>query len=142
MNIPSDPKPQGLSDALMRGDLLSAKCPSREVMKHVTSRWGVLVLIALEHGTLRFSQLRRRVGGVSERMVAQTLRWLVGDGLVLRVEYEVVPPHVEYQLTPLGREAAEKVRVLADWIEGSMPRIAAHWAEAGTGPQVEDATQA
>ena len=116
-----------LSEQLRRGDLMAAACPSREVLKHVTSRWGVLVLVALEGGTRRFSELRRAVGGVSERMLAQTLQWLEGDGLVDRVAYAVVPPHVEYSLTPLGREAAEKVRALADWIETSLPRIAETW---------------
>ena len=108
---------------------MSAACPSRSVLDHVTSRWGVLVLLALEGGTRRFGELRRLVGGVSERMLAQTLRSLEGDGLVDRVAYEVVPPHVEYSLTPLGREAAERVRALADWIETSLPRIARAWGE-------------
>jgi DNA-binding HxlR family transcriptional regulator len=120
-----------LSERLARGDLMAAACPSREVLKHVTSRWGVLVLLALEGGTHRFSELRRAIGGVSERMLAQTLQWLEGDGLVDRVAYEVVPPHVEYSLTPLGREAAERVRALADWIEVSLPRIANTWDERG-----------
>ena len=114
----------GLSDRL-HGDLLSEACPSREVLKHVTSRWGVLVLIALQRGTHRFSALRRRIGGVSERMLAQTLQWLEADGFVSRRAYPVVPPHVEYALTPLGEEVAEKVRLLADWIEVNLPRIAA-----------------
>ena len=83
----------------------------------MTSRWGVLVLLVLETRTHRFAELRRAVGGVSERMLAQTLQWLEGDGLVLRQAFDVVPPHVEYSLTPLGREAAERVRQLADWIE-------------------------
>lgn len=115
-----------LSEQLGRGDLLAADCPSREVLKHLTSRWGVLVLIVLEKKTFRFSELRRAVGGVSERMLAQTLQWLEADGMVSRRAYQVVPPHVEYSLTPLGREAAEKVRVLADWIEVSLPHIGAH----------------
>ncbi|MER2509402.1 MAG: helix-turn-helix domain-containing protein [Amaricoccus sp.] len=114
---------EGLSDRLRRGNLLAADCPSREVLKHVTSRWGVLVLIVLEGGTQRFSGLRRAIGGVSERMLAQTLQWLEADGLVLRVARDVVPPHVEYSLTPLGSEAATRVRGLADWIETSLPRI-------------------
>jgi DNA-binding HxlR family transcriptional regulator len=111
------------SGPLLRGDLMAAACPSRTVLRHVTSQWGVLVLIVLETGTHRFSALRRKVGGVSERMLAQTLQWLEQDGLVDRVAYKVVPPHVEYSLSPLGREAAEKVRALADWIEASMPSI-------------------
>jgi len=122
-----------LSERLARGDLMAAACPSREVLKHVTSRWGVLVLLALQGGTHRFSELRRAIGGVSERMLAQTLQWLEGDGLVDRVAFEVVPPHVEYSLTPLGREAAERVRALADWIEVSLPRIANTWDERDAG---------
>lgn len=112
-----------LLNRMRRGELLVTACPSREVLKHVTSRWGVLVLLVLETGVHRFSELRRAIGGVSERMLAQTLQWLESDGLVDRIAHEVVPPHVEYRLTPLGREAAEKVRVLADWIEDGLPRI-------------------
>lgn len=125
-------EPPSLSELLARGDLLAEACPSREVLKHLTSRWGVLVMIVLERRMHRFSELRRAVGGVSERMLAQTLQNLEKDGMVARVAYEVVPPHVEYSLTPLGREAAEKVRVLADWIETSMPRIMTHWEKAGS----------
>jgi len=112
-----------LAAKMRRGDLFSEKCPSREVLKHVTSRWGVLILVALLGGTHRFSNLRRKVGGVSERMLAQTLQWLEGDGIVLRQSYPVVPPHVEYSLTPLGRAAAEKVSALAEWIEENLPEI-------------------
>jgi DNA-binding HxlR family transcriptional regulator len=118
----------------LRGNLLAAECPSREVLKHVTSRWGVLVLMVLEGGTFRFSALRREIGGVSERMLAQTLQWLEGDGLVLREARDVVPPHVEYSLTPLGREAASHVRQLADWIEGRLPDIAGAWETARAEP--------
>ena len=125
----TEPAPLPISEKLRRGNLLAADCPSREVLKHVTSRWGVLVLMALEGKTRRFSELRRMIGGVSERMLAQTLQWLEGDGLVDRVSYPVVPPHVEYSLTPLGAEAASRVRALADWIETSLPEIARTWAE-------------
>ena len=123
-NYPKE-APEPLSVRLRRGDLLIAQCPSREVLKHITSRWGVLVLIVLQDGTRRFSELRRQIGGVSERMLAQTLRWLEGDGLVNRVAFNVVPPHVEYSLTPLGQEAASKVSELADWIETRLPDVLA-----------------
>ena len=94
----------------------------------VNSQWQST--IALEDGeTRRFSQLKRAIGGVSERMLAQTLQWLEADGLVLRIAHDVVPPHVDYRLTPLGVEAAEKVRLLADWVETSLPQIAAGWAD-------------
>lgn len=134
---PSEPR-LSLSQAFDRGHLFAEACPSREVLKHVTSRWGVLVFIALLSGTHRFSELRRKIGGVSERMLAQTLQWLEADGFVLRVAHPVVPPHVEYSLTPLGREVGEKVRGLADWIEINLPRIAETWAsppQAGLGQQ-------
>ena len=112
-----------LSDLLRRGELLSADCPSREVLKHVTSRWGVLVLMVLLEQTCRFSDLRRRVDGVSEKMLAQTLQWLASDGFVIRTAYDEVPPHVDYRLTPLGEEVARQVTSLADWIEVNLSRI-------------------
>ncbi len=110
-------------------DVLNDRCPSRMVLNHVTSRWGVLVLIALQDGTMRFSALRRRIGGVSERMLTQSLRLLEEDGLVLRTAHPVVPPHVEYDLTPLGEEIAAKVHALAACIEGNLGQIMAHRAE-------------
>lgn len=110
---------------MQRGELFSAECPSRTVLKHLTSRWGVLLLIALLGGTHRFSDLRRKVGGVSEKMLAQTLQELEGDALVIRKSYDVVPPHVDYTLSPLGLEAAQRIETLTDWIEMSLPRIMA-----------------
>jgi DNA-binding HxlR family transcriptional regulator len=108
---------------LRKGNLLAEACPSREILMHMTSRWGVLVLLVLQEDTRRFSELRRAIGGVSERMLAQTLQLLESDGLVDRVAHDVVPPHVEYSLTKLGREAAQHVRELSDWIEESLPRV-------------------
>ncbi|MFE8147864.1 helix-turn-helix domain-containing protein [Brenneria goodwinii] len=114
-----------LSVIPLQGNLFAEKCPSRQILNHVTSRWGVLILVALLDGTLRFSQLRRKIGGVSERMLAQTLQWLESDGFILRTSYPVVPPHVEYSLTPLGKEASERVKILADWIEENLAAILA-----------------
>ncbi|MDQ5892448.1 MAG: hypothetical protein QG613_1319 [Pseudomonadota bacterium] len=110
---------------LPTGDVFAEKCPSRQILNHVTSRWGVLILIALLDDTHRFSQLRRRIGGVSERMLAQTLQWLESDGFVLRTAYQVVPPHVEYSLTPLGKEVSVRVKELAIWVEGNLDDILA-----------------
>ncbi|NDJ59152.1 winged helix-turn-helix transcriptional regulator [Enterobacteriaceae bacterium 4M9] len=123
MKIPGSDK--NLSEQLRDGNLFAEQCPSREVLKHVTSRWGVLILVALRDGTHRFSDLRRKMGGVSEKMLAQTLQWLEADGFVLRKAYAVVPPHVEYSLTPLGCEVSEKVAALADWIEINLPQVMA-----------------
>lgn len=112
-----------ISTRMRRGELFSVECPSREILKHVTSRWGVLVLVALMEGTHRFSELRRKVGGVSEKMLAQTLHHLEQDGFVSRVSLPVVPPHVEYTLTPLGEQVGKQVGSLADWIETNLPKI-------------------
>ncbi|MEO6300820.1 MAG: helix-turn-helix domain-containing protein [Paracoccaceae bacterium] len=114
---------QSLLNRIQTGNVMAADCPSRQVLTHVTSRWGSLVMIALTTGTHRFSGLRRKIGGVSERMLAQTLQQLEGDGMVRRVAHDVVPPHVEYSLTPLGQGAAEKVLALSVWIETNLPAI-------------------
>jgi DNA-binding HxlR family transcriptional regulator len=74
-------------------------------------------------GTHRFSELRRKVGGVSEKMLAQTLQHLEKDGFINRVSLPVVPPHVEYSLTPLGNEISRQVGSMADWIETNLPKI-------------------
>ena len=104
-------------------DVLNEKCGSRVVLSHVTSRWGPLVLIALLDGTLRFSALRRRIGGVSERMLTQSLRLLEDDGLIERIAHQVVPPHVDYRLTPMGGEVAQNVLALAQCIERNLEKI-------------------
>ena len=119
----SNERPPDTAQRLRRGDVFAPDCASRVVMKHITSSWGLLILIGLQDGTMRFSELRRRVTGVSERMLAQTLRWLEEDKLVVRRSYDVVPPHTDYTLTELGREAAVKVAALADWIEERLPAM-------------------
>ncbi len=113
----------GVAEQMRRGEIFAVACPSREILNHVTSRWGVLVLVALRSGTFRFAALRRKVGGVSEKMLAQTLQTLEQDGFVKRTAYPVVPPHVEYSLTPLGQEISVHVESLVDWIEGQLPQI-------------------
>lgn len=114
-----------LTARVRRGDLFTGgnNCESREVFSHVTSLWGVLCLIALRDGTQRYSELRRKANGISEKMLAQTLQRLEGDGFVRRTAYPVIPPHVEYDLTPLGHEVAVHVAALADWLEVNLPRI-------------------
>lgn len=112
--------------SLEKGDVMAADCPSRAILQHLTNRWGTLVMLALCSGTLRFSDLRRRIGGVSERMLAQTLQQLEADGMVRRVAHNVVPPHVDYSLTAIGAEGAVHVANLVCWIETSLPRIMAN----------------
>ncbi|MFG3284744.1 winged helix-turn-helix transcriptional regulator [Streptomyces sp. NPDC048111] len=115
-------------DAGVRADRgrREAMCPHRLVLEHVTSRWGVLVLDALLDRPYRFSELRReigRLGTVSEKMLAQTLRTLERDGFVHRDAKPVIPPRVDYSITPLGREAAEQVRALARWTDERMDDV-------------------
>lgn len=120
--LPED-RHAGFAAMMQRGEVFSANCPSRAVLRHVTSRWGVLVLVALTGGTRRFSELRRMIGGVSEKMLAESLQALEEDGFVDRRSRPVVPPHVEYSLTPLGKEVAARVENLTDWIETNIGRI-------------------
>ncbi len=119
---PMEARPS-LSTQLRQGDVLASACPSRGVLRHITGQWAVLILIVLQDGTLRFSELRRRIDGVSERMLAQTLKHLEQDGIITRTVHAVVPPHVEYALTPLGQEAAAHVGRLADWVEVNLPQL-------------------
>ncbi|WP_128381798.1 winged helix-turn-helix transcriptional regulator [Streptomyces cavernae] len=108
---------------LARYDTGEAQCPYRLVLEHVTSRWGVLVLIELLDRSYRFSELRRAIGRVSEKMLTQTLQTLERDGLVHRDAKPVIPPRVDYSLTDLGREAAEQVRALATWTTERMEDV-------------------
>jgi DNA-binding HxlR family transcriptional regulator len=96
--------------------VLPAGCPSRIVLDHVTSKWGVLVLVALSNETLRWNELRRRAEGISEKMLAQTLRTLERDGLVRRDARPVIPPWVDYSLTDRGRELVALLTPLLEWI--------------------------
>ncbi|POX48675.1 helix-turn-helix domain-containing protein [Streptomyces sp. Ru72] len=109
-----------------RRDAAEAMCPYRLVLEHLTSRWGVLVLIELLDRPHRFSELRRAIGRtarVSEKMLTQTLQTLERDGLVHRDAKPVIPPRVDYSLTDLGREAAEQVRALAVWTHDRMADV-------------------
>jgi DNA-binding HxlR family transcriptional regulator len=108
------------------GQVLSTECPSREILEHLTNKWSVLVLRCLSEGVHRFGELKQRIEGVSEKMLAQTLKMLEQDGFILRTVYPVIPPKVEYQLTILGAQAAEKINDLIGWVERSLPEILEH----------------
>lgn len=97
-------------------EMLTAKCPSRILLDHVTSKWGVLVLAALAHGTLRWGQLRREVDGISEKVLAETLQTFEADGFVHRMSYPEIPPRVEYSLTVRGRELVDAMAPLLTWV--------------------------
>ena len=96
--------------------ILPANCPTRTVLDHVTSKWGVLIIIALSQEDLRWGELRRTIEGISEKMLASTLRTLETDGLVHREAQATIPPRVDYSLTGLGRELADRLLPLMGWI--------------------------
>jgi DNA-binding HxlR family transcriptional regulator len=106
-------------------DVFARACPSRKTLEHVTGRWGILTLGALSKGTYRFNALRRQVDGVSDKMLSQTLHELERDGLVHREAQPTNPPHVEYSLTPLGRDVAGRIIELIDFVESRMPSVMA-----------------
>lgn len=104
-------------------NVFAKACPSRGTLEHVTGRWGGLTLGALYEGSLRFNELRRRVDGVSEKMLSQTLHALERDGLVHRDAQPTNPPRVDYELTPLGRGVAERLLTLIHFVEGQMDDV-------------------
>ncbi|MET9954165.1 helix-turn-helix domain-containing protein [Streptomyces sp. NPDC006339] len=106
-------------------NVFAKACPSRGTLEHVTGRWGSLTLGALHEGSFRFNELRRRVDGVSEKMLSQTLHALERDGLVHREAQPTNPPRVDYRLTPLGEEVAERLLGLIHLVEGRMDQVLA-----------------
>ncbi|WP_062211998.1 helix-turn-helix domain-containing protein [Streptomyces sp. NBRC 109706] len=104
-------------------DVFARECPSRSVLEHVTGRWGALVLAGLRKGPARFNSLRRRVDGVSEKMLAQTLQSLERDGFVHREVLAVLPPKVNYSLTPMGESTADHLLAFIDHLESQMPAV-------------------
>ncbi|MFD6421531.1 winged helix-turn-helix transcriptional regulator [Streptomyces sp. NPDC060198] len=129
MTVRTETPGQLVAAAARAADVNRAMCPSRVVLEHVTSRWGVLVLAALLERPYRFSELRRTIENVSEKMLAQTLRTLERDGFVHRDAQPVIPPRVDYSLTPLGHEAARRVWELARWSEHQVDAVDAARAE-------------
>lgn len=115
---------------IRKGNLFASDCPTRMILDDVTSRWGSLVLVLLLENTYRFSELAYLIGGVSEKMLAQTLRVLDEDGFVLRTVHATKPPKVEYSLTPFGRELAERMRELTVFVEQNVGRVMASRAVA------------
>ncbi len=98
-------------------NILNAACPSRQVIELLANKWTLLVLAAITRGTNRHNALRREVDGISQKMLAQTLRALERDGLLTRRVFPVVPPRVEYDLTPLGQSLTELIANLGAWAE-------------------------
>ena len=118
------PGPERDEHARLVFDVFAKACTSRATLEHVTGRWGILAMVALLDGTLRFNALRRRVSGVSEKMLAQTLQALERDGFVVREAQPTIPPKVEYSLTPSGEKLAELLLGLIHFVEGQMFEVA------------------
>ena len=114
-----------MEKSVKRGNVLASACPSRQILQHLTSRWGALVLVSLHSGTKRFSELRRAIDGVSERMLTKTLQELEADGMLIRKSYNTVPPQVDYTLTVFGEQASNKMFELVDWLEMNLGNILA-----------------
>jgi DNA-binding HxlR family transcriptional regulator len=112
-------------------DVFLADCPARKVLGLLAEKWTLLVIHALSERTYRTAELRRRIGGVSEKMLVQALRRLEQHGLVARTSYPEVPPRVEYSLTPLGFSLSSVVRELDRWVEAHTFEIE-DWIEQAT----------
>ncbi|MEF2976294.1 winged helix-turn-helix transcriptional regulator [Subtercola sp. YIM 133946] len=113
-------------------NVFSSACPSRTVLDHITSKWGVLIIVALSDATLRWGELRRTIDGISEKMLAQTLRVLENDGLVLRTVQGTIPPRVDYQLTELGHDLCDTLIPLLRWVGSNAGEILASAAAAAS----------
>jgi DNA-binding HxlR family transcriptional regulator len=107
----------------MKWDVYNERCPTRMVLDRIADKWTVLIVGALEEKTKRFGELRREVGGVSQKMLTQTLRGLERDGVVVRTVYASVPPKVEYSLTQLGRTLVRMLEEIREWSEHNIEDV-------------------
>lgn len=110
MKLSPKPSPHGTN-------VFSQACPSRQALELVASKWALLIIPALAAGPMRNNELLRKIEGVSQKMLTQTLKELVRNGLVLRTDHQTVPPHVEYQLSALGMSLSETLIPLDHWAE-------------------------
>ena len=109
-----------------RASVLKPQCPSRIVLDRIADKWTALIIQVLANGTRRYAALQREIGGISQKMLTQTLRSLERDGLVLRKAYPVDPPKVEYSLTRLGRTLIDPLDALCRWSEKHLPELQAN----------------
>lgn len=107
----------------LQADAYSAKCPTRQVLDHIAGKWTILVVDALLEGAMRYTDLSRRIEGVSQKMLTQTLRSLEADGFITRTVHPTIPPRVEYDLTKLGQSLAEPITALRQWTEAHINEI-------------------
>ncbi|WP_420471860.1 winged helix-turn-helix transcriptional regulator [Brevundimonas sp. FT23042] len=106
-----------------RGDVYAAECPTRQLLDRIADKWTTLLLTTLDGGPMRFNALKRRIGGVSQKMLSQTLRQLERDGLATRHVEPTVPVSVTYEITPLGRTLVAALGPMIDWAETRMADV-------------------
>ncbi|HEX6027265.1 MAG TPA: helix-turn-helix domain-containing protein [Solirubrobacter sp.] len=106
-----------------RPNVLDQNCESRQALERIADKWTCLIVYALVDGPARHGQLRRRIEGISQKMLTQTLRSMEADGLVQRTVIDVIPPHVEYSLTPLGRTLIEPLTAICQWAMDHLPDL-------------------
>jgi DNA-binding HxlR family transcriptional regulator len=110
-------------------DPLAQDCPSRAMLDLIGDRWSLLILLVVGQGTHRNGEMKRRIGGISQKMLTQTLRALEANGLVERKDFQTVPPHVEYHLTALGMSLQQAMAPLFGWVEREFAAVLAARAE-------------
>lgn len=126
------PKPQ------RSASVMNPQCLSRVVLDRIADKWTALIIYVLANGTQRYASLQREIGGISQKMLTQTLRSLERDGLVQRKVHPVVPPRVEYSLTPLGRTLIEPLTAVCRWSEKHLPQLVANRSRAAAAPAPHD----
>jgi DNA-binding HxlR family transcriptional regulator len=111
-------------------DVYNKDCPSQKVLSRVADRWAALIICALnEHKVMRNGELMRKIGGINQKMLTQTLRNLETDGLIARKVYPTVPPKVEYTLTKLGKGVYKPLEVICRWTEDNLPELKRIWKQ-------------
>jgi DNA-binding HxlR family transcriptional regulator len=118
--------------------VLDAQCPSRLVLDRIADKWTAIVIQLLSKKTMRYAELHREIGGISQKMLTQTLRSLERDGLIQRKVYPVVPPRVEYSLSRLGRTLIEPLRTLCRWSEKHLAELQANRARAKSNSETNE----
>jgi DNA-binding HxlR family transcriptional regulator len=114
-----------VSACIDRVDPLAPDCPSRQLLDLIGDRWSLLVMMVVGQGVRRNGEMKRMIGGISQKMLTQTLRLLEAHGLVQRHDFQTVPPHVEYELTPLGHSLRAAMQPLHDWVETRFDEVQA-----------------
>lgn len=110
-------------ETVLHGDAFDPNCPTRVVLDRIGDKWSVLVVLSLADGPLRFTRLRDSIGGVTPKVLTQTLRAMERDGLITRKVFAEVPPRVEYALTPLGHSLDGPIRAITTWAETNVHAV-------------------